>query len=326
MTTPTLGRLEKVDVRQIWKNEASDFTPWLALPENIQLLGDSIGLELEVESVEKEVGRYFADILCKETSSDRYVVIENQIEKTDHDHLGKTITYAAGLGATAVVWVARHFNDEHRAAFDWLNEITSGDVAFFGLEVEAWHIGDSLPAPKFNIVCRPNDFNLAVVEESPQSELLQARLEFWLAYKDFAEESASIKCSKPSPNTWMNHPAGQSGFWYCSIVSSWESVNGTQATGELRIDLNIDNGHVDEAVEVLRSRQEEIEAELAGMIPEGLIWHRKEGVRTARLYVRRDADVLQREMWPEYREWLLSRFVALDKVFRPRIESMTFGG
>jgi hypothetical protein len=124
----------------------------------------------------------------------------------------------------------------------------------------------------------------------------------------------------------MNHPAGQSGFWYCSIVSSWESVNGTQATGELRIDLNIDNGHVDEAVEVLRSRQEEIEAELAGMIPEGLIWHRKEGVRTARLYVRRDADVLQREMWPEYREWLLSRFVALDKVFRPRIESMTFGG
>ena len=106
MTAPDLGRLTRVDIRSIWRNESADFTPWLARPENIQLLGDTIGLELEVESVEKKVGRYFADILCKETSSDRYVVVENQIERTDHDHLGKTITHAAGLGATAVVWVA----------------------------------------------------------------------------------------------------------------------------------------------------------------------------------------------------------------------------
>jgi len=134
----TLGRLQKVDIREIWKNEAADFTPWLAEPDNIKLLGDTIGMELEVESVETDVGRYYADILCKETTSDRYVVIENQIERTDHDHLGKTITYAAGLGATAVVWVAKHFTEEHRGAFDWLNEMTKAEVSFFGLEVEAW--------------------------------------------------------------------------------------------------------------------------------------------------------------------------------------------
>ncbi len=116
-------------------------------------------MELEVESVEKEVGRFYADILCKETTSDRYVVVENQIERTNHDHLGKTITYAAGLGATAIVWIAKHFAEEHRAALDWLNEITNADVAFFGLEIEAWRIGDSPAAPKFNVVCRPNDFN-----------------------------------------------------------------------------------------------------------------------------------------------------------------------
>lgn len=124
MSSPSLGRLKRVSIREIWKNEASDFTPWLAEPENISLLGDTIGMELEVESVETGVGRFFADILCRETSSDRFVVIENQIEHTDHDHLGKTITYAAGLGATAVVWIARRFHDEHRAALDWLNEVT----------------------------------------------------------------------------------------------------------------------------------------------------------------------------------------------------------
>ena len=158
MTVQPLGRLEKVDIREIWKNEAVDFTPWLAEPANIGLLGDTIGMELEVEAVEKDVGRFFADILCKDAASDRFVVIENQIENTDHDHLGKTITYAAGLEATAIVWIAKHFGEEHRAALDWLNEITGAEVAFFGLEVEAWKIGDSPAAPKFNVVCRPNDF------------------------------------------------------------------------------------------------------------------------------------------------------------------------
>lgn len=327
MSSVALGRLQRVDIRKIWNNESSDFTPWLALPDNIQLLGDTIGLELEVESIEKEVGRYFADILCTETSSDRYVVIENQIEKTDHDHLGKTITYAAGLGAKTIVWVSRHFNDEHRAALDWLNEITSEEVAFFGLEVEAWQIGDSVPAPKFNVVCRPNDFTPAVSrkEDAGLSPVLQARLEFWLTYKEFLEESTDIKSSKPSSSTWMNHPAGRSGLWFCSIVSTWDSVTNTQATGELRIDFNIDNGHVDETLRILRSHQSEIEAGLRPLIGEELTWYRKEGNRSARLYVRTPADIMKRERWPEYREWLRSRLIAFDTVFRPLATDLDLG-
>jgi hypothetical protein len=326
MTSRALGRLEKVDIRAVWKNEASDFTPWLAEPENLELLGDTIGIELEVDSVEKAVGPFFADILCKEMTSDRYVVIENQIEQTDHDHLGKTITYASGLGATAVVWIAKHIRDEHRAALDWLNEITNSDVAFFGLEIEVWHIGDSAPAPKFNVVCRPNDFTPTVQPEpGSMSPLSQARLEFWLSYKEFLEETTDLKCSKPSSNPWVNHPAGRSGLWLSSTVSTWDSVTGTQVTGELRIDLSIDDGHVEATLEALRSQRQEIDAELAALIPEQLTWYRKEGVRSARLFVRVDADIMQRERWPEYREWLGSRLAAFDGVFRPRIADLKVG-
>lgn len=149
MNKPTLGRLEKVDLRTYWKSESHDFTPWLASPQNIQLLAEAIGLELEVEAQEKGVGP-FSDILCKDTTTNDWVLIENQLEPTDHTHLGQLLTYAAGLQATTIVWVSERFTSEHRAALDWLNEITEEKFAFFGIEVELWRIGDSVPAPKLN--------------------------------------------------------------------------------------------------------------------------------------------------------------------------------
>jgi hypothetical protein len=313
-----LGRLEKVSIKDIWKNESADFTPWLAESENIKLLGDTIGMELEVESVEKEVGRFYADILCKETTSDRYVVIENQIERTDHDHLGKTITSAAGLGATAVVWVAKHFTEEHRAAFDWLNEMTKAEVGFFGLEVEAWRIGDSSPAPKFNIVCRPNEALVAGPGPGTLSPLRQAQLDFWLAFKEYMEESSSIKCLKPSPNNWMNHPIGRSGVWMDSTMSTFDSATG-KAGGEFRVELYIDDGHAKQTFADLQAESGTIEAELRKRVPEDLTWYCKERVRACKLYVRHPAAVLDRERWPEYREWLKTRLEAFDEVFRPLV-------
>lgn len=325
MTVKPLGRLAKVDIREIWKNEAVDFTPWLAQPDNIKLLGDTIGMELEVEAVEKDVGHFFADLLCKDTSSDRYVVVENQIEKTDHDHLGKTITYAAGLQATAMVWIAKHFTEEHRAALDWLNEITGAEVAFFGLEVEAWKIGDSPAAPKFNIVCRPNDFTASTPPQGILSETRQAQLDFWLAFKEFMGESSHIKCAKPSPNNWLNHPIGGSGIQMDSILSTWDSVTG-KAGGELRVELYIDDGHPKETFAALQARRATIEAELRKEIPEDLTWYSKETVRACKLYVSRPSAVLDREQWPEFREWLKSRLEAFDRVFRPIIASLTLDG
>jgi hypothetical protein len=324
MDKPLLGRLEKVQIREIWKNEQTGFTPWLAEAASIKLLGDTIGLELEVVSVEKEVGRFFADILCKETTSDRYVVVENQIERTDHDHLGKTITYAAGLGATAVVWVAKHFTEEHRAAFDWLNEVTRAEVAFFGLEIEAWRIGDSPPAPKFNVVCRPNEFlPIANPDDLALSSTRQAQLDFWLGFKEHMDESSPIKCSKPRPENWMNHPIGRSGIWMSSIMSTWNSLTGKADGGEFRVELSIDDGHPKATLAAMDAQRAAIEADLhTRNVTEDLLWQSKEGVRACRISVRRGDDVLDKQKWPEYREWLRTRLEAFDTVFRPVIENL----
>ena len=119
-----LGRLKRIDdLREVWKTEAQDFTPWLAKEENLTLLGETLNLELELEAVEKDVGPFRADILCRDIDDDSLVLVENQVERTDHRHLGQILTYAAGLNTVTIVWVAKSFTDEHRAALDWLNEI-----------------------------------------------------------------------------------------------------------------------------------------------------------------------------------------------------------
>ena len=133
--------------------------PWLARKENLDILGQTLVIDLELEAQERPVGPFRADILCKDIGSDRWVLIENQLERTDHNHLGQLLTYASGLEAVTIVWIAAHFTEEHRSTLDWLNRITDGSFRFFGLEVELWRIGDSPPAPKFNIVSKPNDWS-----------------------------------------------------------------------------------------------------------------------------------------------------------------------
>ena len=142
-----LGRLEPVNLRDVWQVEALDFTPWLAQEKNIALLGGAIGLELEVDSTEQGVGPYLADILCKDTINGHLVQGENQLERTDHTRREQLLTSAAGLEAATVVWVASQFTDEHRAALDWLNQITSSGFNFFGLEIQLWRIGGSPSLP-----------------------------------------------------------------------------------------------------------------------------------------------------------------------------------
>jgi hypothetical protein len=156
---PPLGRLQRVTLRDYWLDEAREFTPWLAQEHNIALLGEAIGLDLEIEAQEKQVGPFRAGILCKDTLDGHLVLIENQLERTDHGHLGQLLTYAAGLDAVTVVWVASQFTDEHRAALDWLNRIADTDFNFFGLEIELWRIDDSPMAPNFNVVSQPNNWS-----------------------------------------------------------------------------------------------------------------------------------------------------------------------
>ena len=179
-----LGRLEKVALRQAWPDEAQNFTPWLAEDVNLALLGDALGIQLELEAVEKQVGPFAADILAKEVGSDRWVIIENQIEPTDHRHLGQLLTYAAGLDARTIIWIADSFREEHRAAIDFLNRATTEDFAFFGIQVELYRIGSSALAPRFSLVGKPNNWSkqaqaakqLAERDLSPIQKLTR---EFW---------------------------------------------------------------------------------------------------------------------------------------------------
>lgn len=160
------GKLERVDLRDIWGHEASGFTPWLARDENLAELGQTIGVKLELVGQERDIGPFRADILCKDSLTQNYVIIKSQLENTNNTHLGQILTYAAGLGAKTVVWVAKQFTEEHRAALDWLNNISKEDFEFFALEIELWRIGESPAAPKFNVVSKPNEWQRVVIETS----------------------------------------------------------------------------------------------------------------------------------------------------------------
>ncbi|MEV5896032.1 hypothetical protein [Nonomuraea fuscirosea] len=150
-----LGRLEPMPLRSVWPNEAKDFTPWLA--SNLDVLGQAVGLALELRQQEYPVGRYALDLLLQDAQG-RVVAVENQLEQTDHSHLGQLLTYCAGTQAKVVIWIARTITEEHAAALEWLNTNTITGVGFFGVEVELLRIGDSVPAPNFRVIIRPNDW------------------------------------------------------------------------------------------------------------------------------------------------------------------------
>ena len=187
---PKLGNLEPVSVRDMWPNEASDFTPWLAA--NLSEIGSAIGMELQLSAIEVPVGPYSADVLATDVATAKYVVIENQLEKTNHDHLGKSITYAAVLGATSVVWIAIEFTDEHRKALEWLNDNSSEDVSFFGLRLKLWKIGYSEPALRFDTVSQPADY----IPYESLSSVQKMRLDYWTQFKDQLASKYDTKTSR----------------------------------------------------------------------------------------------------------------------------------
>lgn len=316
-----LGRLERVSLRKVWASESGHFTPWLAQEENLKLLGDAVGIELELETQEKDVGPFRADILCKNTMDDSWVLIENQLERTDHGHLGQLLTYAAGLEAVAIIWVAERFTDEHRAALDWLNEKTDDGVNFFGLEVELWRIGESSIAPKFNIVSKPNDWTKRVQSTAGKSGELsshkQAQLKFWIAFKEYMEERSSIKCHKPAPQHWLNSSIGRSGFHLSSVASYWDST--TNAKGaELRVDLILTGPFSKEHFAALDRDKEAIESELGQRV----YWHNPDHAQMCRIYVRRPADWLDETQWPAQQEWLRGQLELFTRVFQARIKRL----
>ena len=198
-----IATFKKINLRDVWKDEGQ-FSDWLA--ENLSRLGDELGMALERSEREKAVGPFSADIICADQISKFDVVIENQFTRTDHDHLGKMITYASGLQSQIIIWVAPRFRDEHRSAIDWLNDISGPETGFFGVVLEVFQISDSAYAPHFDIVARPNDWQRQVKRSSstsrgmPPNETALKLMSFWedvRAYfekrSDFMTEQSSVR-------------------------------------------------------------------------------------------------------------------------------------
>lgn len=213
-----LGKLVEVDIRNVWKHEQYDFSKWLATEENINELGDTLNLTLTDVETEKFVGNYRCDILCKDEITGKVVLIENQLEPTNHDHLGKIITYASGLDASVVVWLVASAREEHASAIEWLNKHTDDDVSFFLVEIHAYKIGDSEPAPQFKIIEQPNDFVKSVKAISKNSDISDTekkRLEFWTQFNEVLEERGKpFNRRKATTDHWYNVAMGSS---ECSI-------------------------------------------------------------------------------------------------------------
>lgn len=307
-----LGKLEPEALRKAWPDEALDFTPWLAQAENLADLGNTIGIDLELVSTEQYVGPFRADILCRDTTTGRYVLIENQLEATDHTHLGQLLTYAAGLKAMAVVWLARKFTDEHRATLDWLNEITKGELCCLGLEIELWRIGDSAMAPKLNIVCQPNEWTNRVAATHPEglTDLSQFYLEYWTQFKAYVDSHTTrIKARQPYPQYWTEFAVGRAGF----AIQIWMSVKDKS----LDVNLAIKNDDAKRYFHLLLQQKAAIESAL-GQVR----WQEVENGKWSYISQWCAMDPATKAQWPEQFAWLLERVETFRRVFEPILKSL----
>jgi hypothetical protein len=316
VSTPSLGRLTRVELRAAWKNESSHFTPWLAQPENIALLAETMGLSadgLEVQGQEQAVGPFRADILCRNTEDNSLVLIENQLERTDHSHLGQLLTYAAGLKAVTLVWIAERFTPEHRASLDWLNEITGEGFHIFGFEVELWRIGDSPFAPKFNVVVQPNEWarTLQRASHTPSGTTTggQLRLDYWTSFAEFlVSKKAPFKPPRPSTNSFAGWGVGRAGTGLAAYLS------GTSAVVQVEIVT------IEHPTWFAKLRQHEQSlAEQTGL---GLEWIERLEGRTSFVRARRDLDMHNRANWPDAHAWMLDCMTKLKVAFTPLVKQL----
>lgn len=253
--TKVFGHLVNIDVRELWKHEQYDFSAWLAKPENIDYLSDELGLTLTDIQTEVFVGNYRCDIVAKDETSGIQVVIENQLEASNHDHLGKIITYASGLNASVIVWIVTEAKEEHRSAIEWLNNHTSQEISFFLIEIHAYKIGDSLPAPKFEVIEKPNDFikyNKANKDEGDTVSHAR-RFEFWTKFNEvLVEKGRPFNVRKPSTDHWYDVAIGTS--------RAHISITLVNKEGKIVLELYIPDDKP--LFNMLHEQKEEIENEL----------------------------------------------------------------
>ena len=308
---PEIDTLISVPVRQLWTNEATDFTPWLR--DNAGVLGDVLGTELFPEAMEAAVGRYSADLVFRD-SSDRIVVVENMFGAPDHDHLGKLITYSAGLDAGIAVLVAEEFRDEHRSALDWLNRVSRDDFAFFGVVLEAWRIGDSKPAPRLRVDTKPDNWS-RTIRSTGDSERTQTYRRFWGEFLPSLHQAHPdwSRVSTPSKGNWMSFGSARSDLFRYSTVFC------ATPRRTVRVELYIDSPSdpPSDVFDWLVERRGVIET----TVPQEVDWDRLDGRRACRIavYFHDEVRVTDEVRWPELIDWFVETIGQLKAAFDPVI-------
>ena len=306
----SLSKLEKVDLREVWKHEALDFTNWLASPENLELLSDEIGINITLIQTEASVGKFNVDILAEEENTGRKIIIENQLESTDHDHLGKIISYASGFDAEIIVWIVKSVRDEHKQAVDWLNEHTDEKINIFAIQMEVWQIADSPYAPKFQVIAKPNDWAKAVKNATTQSKLSDTKflqLEFWAKFKEYvADNNGNLKLRKIYPQHWYNISFGFSNAYITLTVNSQSS--------QMACELYIPNSK--DLFRELYDYKDQIEAALSNP----LVWDELPDKKASRIKLITNGDLSNQDNWHEYHSWMLAKVTDFQSVFSKYIK------
>lgn len=311
-----LGKLEKVPVRDVWEHEAHDFTPWLA--ENLSELGEALGLDLDDAQYEEEasVGSYSVDILVQGVEGDRPVIIENQLEKTNHDHLGKLLTYAAGYNAGVIVWIAGEFTDEHRAAVDWLNQETGASVDFFGVIVEAWKIGCSQVAPHFTVVAMPNSWSnrdKSGISPNTTSERQKRQWRFFQKLVDTMREKHEFtKLKKAGARSWIRFPSGTSRVFLAAAF-------GHHGVARVELYLDSETDWNKSIFDQLSLSETEIHSEFES----GLNWERMDSKKACRISITREGSIDDDDdALEDLRNWMENHLLKFKQVFQSRLKAI----
>lgn len=277
------GVLNKVGLREIWPHEASDFTPWLA--ENIDELGKALGMDLELIEQEASVGDFSLDILAKDLGTSRSVIVENQLTQTDHDHLGKLITYAAGFDASIVIWVSDSIREEHRQAMDWLNQRTDSETSFFGVVVEVIKIDDSKPAFNFKLVASPNEWQKNKKRQTQRTSVSTKGEKYQNYFQNLIDDLRDIhrftSAKAGQPQNWYSFSSGVSGMTYGANFSQ-----GGKARAELYIDLG---DH--EKNKYVFDQLFNIKGEIEDSLGQEISWERLDNKRASRLALYIDGSI-----------------------------------
>lgn len=301
-----ISKLTKVQLREIWPNEARDFSPWLAQPDNLRLLSDEIGIQIELIKTEASTGKFSVDMLAQEEGSEKKIIIENQLEPTDHDHLGKCITYASGYDADIVIWIVKDIHPEHQKAVEWLNDKTDAEIGFFLIKLEACKIDDSLPAPKFEIIVQPNNwaklFKSISDGMNESTELRRKQLNFWTEFQKYVTDNVKgFNTSSPRPVHRCTTGAGFSGGGISGMVLEREKF--------IRCMLYCNKNKID-FYDFLADEKEQIEKELNNKV----IW--RPGELSCSIHVSREvSDVFDESQYPEYFAWLSEQIITFKQVF-----------